>query len=237
MDRSDAAAFLLDKDRLAYCDMIDVLRSEEGTEITFLSDDGMLIRHPCSTYMAASFSSSCSWIDPFIISVRLVVSHGHGLSDYLCSMGLKQGEPCYLFVYEGDRIGKDYSSIRPLGPEHAEMAAEAYGHEVGYIRERIDAGRLWGIFSGAELAGFGGFHSEGAMGMLEVMPEYRRHGIGEALERFLIKEALKRGHVPYCNVYISNEKSIRLQTKLGLKRGSRFSHWIRKSDLPEECTK
>ena len=226
MDRSDAAAFLLDKDRLAYCDMIDVLRSEEGTEITFLSDDGMLIRHPCSTYMAASFSSSCSWIDPFIISARLVVSHGQGLSDYLCSMGLEQGEPCYLFVYEGDRIGKDYSSIRPLGPEHAEMAAEAYGHEVGYIRERIDAGRLWGIFSGAELAGFGGFHTEGAMGMLEILPRCRRMGCGRLMESFLIDKALSGGRMAYCNVYRSNEASISLQRRLGLVASDMLTSWL-----------
>ena len=106
------------------------------------------------------------------------------------------------------------------------MAAEAYGHEVGYIRERIDAGRLWGIFSGAELAGFGGFHSEGAMGMLEILPRYRRMGCGRLMESFLIDKALSEGHMAYCNVYRSNEASISLQRRLGLVASDMLTSWL-----------
>ena len=106
------------------------------------------------------------------------------------------------------------------------MAAEAYGHEVGYIRERIDAGRLWGIFSGAELAGFGGFHSEGAMGIREILPRYRRMGYGRLMESFLIDMALSEGRMAYCNVYRSNEASISLQRRLGLVASDMLTSWL-----------
>ena len=226
MDRSEAVAFLWDKDRLAYCDMIDILLSEEEAEIAFLSEDGMLIRHPCSTFMAASFTADHSWIDPFIPSMRLVAAHGTGLSEHIARAGFREGEPCYLFVYEGDRIGEDHPAIRPLGPEHAEMAAEAYGHEAGYINERIGKGRLWGIFPDGELAGFAGFHSEGAMGMLEILPRHRRMGYGRLLESFLIDRALAEGRRAYCNVYRSNEASISLQRHLGLAASGMLTSWL-----------
>ena len=106
------------------------------------------------------------------------------------------------------------------------MAAETYGHEVDYIRERIDAGRLWGIFSGAELTGFGGFHSEGAMGMLEILPQYRRSGYGRLMECFLIDKALSEGRMAYCNVYMSNEASILLQRRLGLVASEMLTSWL-----------
>ena len=54
------------------------------------------------------------------------------------------------------------------------------------------------------------------MGILEVLPEYRRRGYGLALEQFLIAWHLERGWTPFGHVIDGNEASIRLQKKAGL---------------------
>ena len=77
-------------------------------------------------------------------------------------------------------------SIRPLKAEDAAEAARYYhlfDDPLPYLRGRAEAGALWGHFTAeGRLAGFLGIHSEGSMGMLEVVPEFRRRGIAQALE-------------------------------------------------------
>ena len=75
---------------------------------------------------------------------------------------------------------------------------------------------MWGVFDGGRLAGFIGTHSEGSMGMLEVLPEFRRKGYGLALEQFLIAWHLSRGWTPFGHVIDGNEPSLRLQQKAGM---------------------
>ena len=74
---------------------------------------------------------------------------------------------------------------------------------------------LGGLVDGV-LAGFAGIHQEGAMGMLEVLPQFRRRGLAEVLEAALIDQQLRRGRFPYCHVRHGNTASEALQQKLGL---------------------
>lgn len=65
-------------------------------------------------------------------------------------------------------------SIRPLTAEDSAEAARYYhlfDDPQPYLRGRAEAGALWGHFTAeGRLAGFLGIHSEGSMGMLEVVP-------------------------------------------------------------------
>ena len=67
----------------------------------------------------------------------------------------------------------------------------------------------------SELIGFIGTHGDGSMGMLEVLPQYRRHHIGEELEKRLITKIIASGKTPFCHIIEGNEKSMNLQKKLG----------------------
>ena len=111
-------------------------------------------------------------------------------------------------------------SIRPLTAEDSAEAARYYhlfDDPQPYLRGRAEAGALWGHFTAeGRLAGFLGIHSEGSMGMLEVVPEFRRHGIAQALEAALIRLHLERGWLPFCFVAPDNVPSLSLQAKLGL---------------------
>lgn len=119
--------------------------------------------------------------------------------------------------------------IRPLPMEYAQEAASHYHlieKSLPYIRSRIEAGQVFGLFDNGKLAGFIGNHSEGAIGMLEIFPEYRRKGYGYALEAYLISWHLQRGWTPYCHVVDGNEASVRLQQKLGMECGELPALWI-----------
>lgn len=142
---------------------------------------------------------------------------------------LQGSQLCSQWVYEAEAPAVEAAPIFPLKMEHAQQAARHYGlfdDSIDYITERIAAGRMWGIFEEDRLAGFIGTHAEGSMGMLEVLPAFRRQGYGMALERFLIAWQLSQGWTPFGQVVDGNEASIQLQKKAGLVRASLPTIWM-----------
>ena len=83
------------------------------------------------------------------------------------------------------------------------------------LAERITSGGMYGACVEDRLAGFIGVHTEGAMGMLTVLEEYRGRGIGSALLTYLVRQELRRGHVPYSQIFRENRVSMALQKKSG----------------------
>ena len=77
-----------------------------------------------------------------------------------------------------------------------------------------------------QLAGFMGRHSEGAMGMLEILPAFRRRSLGSELEKAYINRLLDASLTPYCHVVHTNEASLQLQKKLGLVFSEEMVHWF-----------
>lgn len=121
--------------------------------------------------------------------------------------------------------------IRQLSAEHAEVVRQYYTMEdEAYIRDRISHGAMYGIFVENELAGFIGEHAEGSMGMLTVLPAYRRQGLAAALESFLIHKTLQKGYTPYCQMEEGNEPSLKLQEKLGLYVAREKVWWYKKPE-------
>ena len=107
--------------------------------------------------------------------------------------------------------------IRPLGLGELDFVYENYGHASReYVKGRLEAGVMLGAYADGALAGFIGEHTEGAMGLLHVMPEYRRRGVGFALERAAIRHTMLRGFTPYGQVFEENAASHALQTRLGM---------------------
>ena len=94
-----------------------------------------------------------------------------------------------------------------------------------HIRQAIGAGML-GAFVDGTLAGFAGFHSEGSIGLLEVLPAYRRRGLGEALLRGAVRLALERGQYAFGQVLIDNAPSLALQKKVGMTVAREPLYWL-----------
>ncbi|MGM9940734.1 MAG: GNAT family N-acetyltransferase [Bulleidia sp.] len=74
--------------------------------------------------------------------------------------------------------------------------------------------------------GFIGCHLEGAIGLLEVFEEYRRHGYGRALEAHMINTLLDRDLLCFGQIEKNNVKSIALQKSKGLVLDDRLQYWL-----------
>ena len=96
--------------------------------------------------------------------------------------------------------------LRPLFP--SDFHTEVFVNVILFSADGVDQPDA--------LAGFAGFHDDSSMGMLEILPPFRRRGYAAQLEAFLIAAALKEGRTPYCHVVDGNEASLHLQRKMGL---------------------
>lgn len=68
------------------------------------------------------------------------------------------------------------------------------------------------------------------MGLLHVMPAFRRHHVGSALERAMIRATMLRGHTAYCQVFPDNAASQSLQRRLGLEAAQGMLYWLTDGD-------
>ena len=95
-----------------------------------------------------------------------------------------------------------------------------------YVRERITAGDVFGIYIEGKLCGFIGCHNDGSMGMLYVEDAYRRQGLAASLEGYLINKQREQGMIPYAHIVNGNEASIQLQERLGLNLSDPAIWWL-----------
>ncbi len=119
-----------------------------------------------------------------------------------------------------------YKNIRQLDITYLEYILENYNSSEEHIKERLNAGVMYGAFDEDRIIGFIGMHSEGSMGMLFVEEEYRKKGIGASLESYLINLQISNGYTPYCHIIEGNDKSMSLQEKLGLYVADTPLWWI-----------
>ncbi len=96
----------------------------------------------------------------------------------------------------------------------------------GYLEERLRGGHIYGAFADGRLAGFAGTHQEGSIGLLEVYGEYRRQGIGRALEAFMVNLHLSMGYMPYGAVVEGNQASLGLQGSLKMCMSKKLLYWV-----------
>ena len=142
--------------------------------------------------------------------------------------GILHSQRMCQYAYYGEIPGPEKGfDIRPLGMDALEFVYENYGHASReYVKERLGAGVMLGAYAEGALAGFIGEHTEGAMGLLHVMPEYRRRGVGFALERAAIRRTMLRGYTPYGQVFEDNAASHALQARLGMTRSEAPVLWL-----------
>ena len=133
-------------------------------------------------------------------------------------------QACYT---RGEPLPVKHKDIRQLTVEEVPYVAEHYhlGDET-YVRERIAAGDVFGIYIEGKLCGFIGCHNDGSMGMLYVEDAYRRQGLAASLEGYLINKQREQGMIPYAHIVNGNEASIQLQERLGLNLSETVIWWL-----------
>ena len=212
----------LNNNPLLHACMIDSIK-RGASHVLYAAEDGALAydaaaqTHMLSAACEESAGRMIGMLDSSV--VMLVLYQPRYSARARAVLGMKGEEMlCVNAVYTRDTpVGAPHPGIDivRLAPEDAAFVAGHYSQidDVGHIRERIEAGMFGAIVDGA-MAGFIGTHTEGSMGMLEILPQFRRRGIAYALEAHMIDHLLAQGRTPYGQIVVGNEASLGLQRRL-----------------------
>ena len=131
-------------------------------------------------------------------------------------------------------------TIRKLDAADIQEAAPMYPgfDNPDYIVDRIESGTVYGAFLSDNtaddtintLAGIIGIHEEGSIGMLYVKPQYRHQKLATALETYAFNRALENGWIPYGQIIVGNEASMKLQESMGLHFSKSSVYWMTKNN-------
>lgn len=241
---------LLKKDKLHYIAMSELIHRAQA-QLLFWGDEGILLKDRKSdVYMiSATGKEAGSKIldtvflgdadkernaDTAKLSLNdedMFVTYESFMNDVLAErFGYTRIYDCVTYAYtRKEALPVKHTDIRPLDCGALECICEHYHQaEKSYIKSLLLSGSLFGIYEEGQLAGFMGEHKEGSMGLLEIFPAYRNKGLATALESYIINRTLKKGYIPYCNVFSDNAESIGLQEKLGLYPAKKKIWWLKK---------
>lgn len=228
------------QNKLLHMDMIEVLRRGEA-EILIRDREGVLLS-PKGTQIAMLYcrneAAGRRILEAFTSNdsgtMQNFVAHQAFMFPVLRDeMGWEKEIVCHQAVYTRGvtlPVGKGLE-IRKLTEEYAEFVGNHYdlAGDLCYLRQRIRAGVMYGTFVDGLPAGFIGEHEEGSIGMLEVLPAYRRKGIGAALEAFYVNKMLTEGRIPFGQIIEGNDASMKLQEKLGFRISRDTLCWFSKN--------
>lgn len=222
---------LCEKGEVTYADFLVSLR-EKTAKVLIADEDGVLISVSDTTYAVALFNDEAylRFAKELVGLNKPIAVHEGKLVHYLVEQGMDLTLTCIQAVYTKEEhfaLNEDVL-IRPLKQGDLDVVLAHYHHlaDESYIRDRLAKGVMIGAEVDGQLAGFMGRHSEGAMGMLEILPAFRRRSLGSELEKAYINRLLDASITPYCHVVEANEASLHLQRKLGLVFSEEKVYWI-----------
>jgi len=223
LERERAAIRFLEREYLWHVDMLEALKRGRGEVVCFEGQTVLIRRNEGPGIYLLTTDSPEAGFAAFagLPAPRDVVARGPGAAEMIAArFGLERSEYCCNVAYlKQERLTWDCPGlvIRPFRVEELPAFLAHYDIETeAEAREHIARGELFAAELDGKLAGFMGLHADGSMGLLEIFPDYRRLGIGRAIEKFLINFCLDRGWTPYGQVFCDNEKSFSLQEHLGM---------------------
>ena len=216
------------RDSAGYGYLLDFYR--RGARVCYIGDDALILKHDTLNICYAGGD----FVDvPELHNTALTLTESKEMADTLMAEGCYQMlmvcRQTYYLGKEAPRMERPGVTVRPLTMDDLDFVLENYHHPGAFeshIRGRIAEGMLGAEVDG-ELAGFIGVHQEGCMGLLEILPQFRRRGIAEVLEAALIRRQLERGSWPYGHVIVGNHASDALQKKMGMTFDNRrLMYWL-----------
>ena len=229
----DRAYNFLSRDRMHHIDMLETM-DRNNAELIYADQDGVLLLNVSGgTYMiSAQSKEALEKMCGLVSHPELIALHQ---AEYIPLLqgkyGYKHKMECFQCAYlSAEKLDENISEgieLRDLTMTELDFVFNNYDHpsEKSYIAERIEAGMI-GAFCGDDCAGFIGTHSEGTMGILQVMPDFRRRGIAHSLEASLINRMVGKGYIPHAHIVTTNKASILLQEKLGMSFSDKTVTWL-----------
>ena len=213
----------LEQDRPIRIDMIEALRRNTAS-VAFAEDGAVLLKTRAGYYLlAGDTEAACDRaLGAIAEKPRAIVAHGEAARKAVGSRFpfLNGLDPCRQAYYpKTEPIPvPDVCEIRPFPLDEVPFLLSVYDPDgdAAHYEDAVKAGNVLAAYCDGTLAGFIGFHGDGSGGMLEVLPAFRRRGIGTALEIALHNLALLRGWTPYGQIRVDNEASLKLQESLGM---------------------
>ncbi len=222
----------LNQDRLCHIDMIDCL--ERGAAQILLQEPEGLLLYDSACQKYGLTAQSRAFVERALALFqpgRTAVFHQDWmLAEAAEKLNLERMD-FYHGVYDLPQPPPQRGpepEIRPLDPGWLDQVSPHYYDDSNreYLARVMAKGELFGALIQGELAGFIGCHEEGTYGILEVLPQFRRRGVGYALERHIIGWLLDHDRIPYCQIAVDNGASISLQNRLGLSLSQKPVHWL-----------
>lgn len=185
-----------------------------GAQVALCENGGVVLYEPHNNIYFVSVGDNAllaglSWHD----DAEAIALREHNIDEMAKILRAKLVRVCRQMVFAGDPpVCKPVEGleVKPLGPRHIDFLCAHYsmGLERDYLLERLESGNVFGAYLYGELSGFVGRHLEGSIGMLEVLPDSKRRGVGTALACFMIRRILAAGGTPYAHIIANNEASI-----------------------------
>lgn len=223
----------LEKSPLLHMDMLEAIRrgraklmnvSEYGV-LLLDRDSGVCMMSAADEKTAHRMLSGAGSVWAFVAHQDFSIAAAQKKFSYskkmICRQSVYQkGEPL-LFPCASVEIRRLDESFLPFVFAHYSRAEDE-----AYLRDRLNSDSIFGAFWKGIPVGFIGMHAEGSIGMLEVLPEYRRRGIAASLVAHLANRILKKGWVPFGQIIEGNTASLLLNRKLGFTISEETVCWL-----------
>ena len=216
---------------LLHMDMLEAIR-RGNADIIYAAPEGVLIKEKYSgAYMLSETDEALGrkLLDS-LDKPGLLAVHQESLKDYAYScFGYKEVIECFQAVYTRRERPEVANKVQIRRPSKEELLIIKKNYNKISDKEfyRInELGNLYAGISNGEMIGFVGSQLEGTMGLLEVLPQYRRQGYGSQLEKHMICIMLDKGYVPFAQIESYNESSLAMQKKLGLQISKGKLYWL-----------
>lgn len=229
---------VFERDPVLYLDITEPIARGDGKLVDACPGGALVQLHtfdkpgqkPGYTMSAQDLPTALRFLDRLPQGVDFIMVHeDFYLPEIKGRFHLDEGKPSYQAAY----LGKPFCDrdppfeVRPLTMEHLPTVLEHYDlEEPDYLAHLVQTGGMLGAFENGALLGFMGRHAEGSLGILEVLPQHRRRGVAQVLERAVFDRELALGHVPFGQVFCENSPSLALQQRMGLTLSKGTLRWM-----------
>ena len=229
--KKEDALLYLKKNMILNIGMIDPI-TRDSAEILYANKDGVLIREVKSKVYMLSVENLKKGIELInnIDECRIITIYQDYMIDYIFKkFGINKEIECYQGIYKDkSKLNlRGNLEIKVLKEENKEIILKNYDKlSEKDIDKLLKNKSLFGGYKNGTLIGFVGNHLEGSIGILEVFEKYRGLGYGTELESYMVNKMIEKGLIPFVQVEINNEKSIKLQKKLGFEISKEKLYWM-----------